>query len=534
MARCPICDASISMSAPNCTRCAADFGKNSVLLPVAETAAEREQLIELGQQRALPPEQTSPSSKGAEPSISGFVRFANALVWAFVSSVVMYVVALNTPDFVGAGGGALEGLWAAGFSLMAAFFAFMITLALPSFGKFIPLLIVVVYPAWYYLEMPARKRAGAQSPTLALAPLTGEERERLKSTHFDVRVVVAPGPPGSPPEAYQTSLVHDFNRPGLFKEVGKIGEVNSPDLIATPIDIYYGSKQKSWFSLHWSSQPEQKVYVRVFGYSPDVLRKNPGMLSYIDQTLYQDRLALNVIDAINKLKMQSASANALIGLRPLAEQGNADAQTKIGDMYRTGQGVVQNHAEALKWYQQAAAQGNALAQVGLGMMYEGRHHVRPNHVEAIKWYKLAAAQGNASAQLHLGMIYESPIGVAPNNAEAIKWYQLAAAQGDPSAQTILGRRYAFGERVAQDYAEAMKWYRLAAAQGSKDAQVGLGVMYESGHGVAQDYVRAHMWFNLGSMNRARDNVAKNMTVQQVAEAEKMARECQQRNFKGCD
>ena len=49
-----------------------------------------------------------------------------------------------------------------------------------------------------------------------------------------------------------------------------------------------------------------------------------------------------------------------------------------------------------------------------------------------------------------------------------------------------------------------------------------------------------MWFNLaavtGSTNavKNRDIVAKQMTSQQVAEAQKLARECQARNFKNCD
>ena len=36
-------------------------------------------------------------------------------------------------------------------------------------------------------------------------------------------------------------------------------------------------------------------------------------------------------------------------LRPLAEQGNAYAQYKLGAMYDEGQGVPQDHAEATKW-----------------------------------------------------------------------------------------------------------------------------------------------------------------------------------------
>ncbi len=43
-------------------------------------------------------------------------------------------------------------------------------------------------------------------------------------------------------------------------------------------------------------------------------------------------------------------ADAYNILRPLAEQGNADAQVKVGSMYTYGQGVTQDHVEAAKWY----------------------------------------------------------------------------------------------------------------------------------------------------------------------------------------
>ena len=86
----------------------------------------------------------------------------------------------------------------------------------------------------------------------------------------------------------------------------------------------------------------------------------------------------------------------------------------------------------------------------------------------------------------------------------------------------------------------MKWYRLAAAQGYASAQDSLGSVYRKGQGVPVDDVRAHMWFNLAAVKgdadavNNRDIAAKRLTPQQMAEAQKLARECQARNFKGCD
>jgi TPR repeat protein len=125
-------------------------------------------------------------------------------------------------------------------------------------------------------------------------------------------------------------------------------------------------------------------------------------------------------------------------------------------------------------------------------------------------------------------------------AEALKWYRLSAAQGYADAQFALGLMYNAGYGVAQDYAEAIKWYRLAAAQGYADEQFALGLMYDLGQGVAQNYVRAYTWWNIIAATgyarevEHRDIVAKKMTSQQIAEAQKLAIECQQKKFKGCD
>ena len=62
---------------------------------------------------------------------------------------------------------------------------------------------------------------------------------------------------------------------------------------------------------------------------------------------------------------------ALREWKPLAEQGNADAQHNLGQMYRSGQGVVKNHKEASKWFSKAAEKGHASAQYYFGVMYAG-------------------------------------------------------------------------------------------------------------------------------------------------------------------
>jgi TPR repeat protein len=51
--------------------------------------------------------------------------------------------------------------------------------------------------------------------------------------------------------------------------------------------------------------------------------------------------------------------------RAMARQGNAEAQSLLGVMYRRGQGVTRSSARAFVWFTRAAAHGNAKARTEL-------------------------------------------------------------------------------------------------------------------------------------------------------------------------
>ncbi len=120
-------------------------------------------------------------------------------------------------------------------------------------------------------------------------------------------------------------------------------------------------------------------------------------------------------------------------------------------------------------------------------------------------------------------------------ATAFREFEPLAEQGVALAQFSLGFMYEKGQGVPQDYAEAVKWYRKAAEQGHGEAMNNLSLMYSHGRGVPQDYVRAHMWFNLAASRLPpgkvrddavfnRDSLARLMTPEQIAEAQRLARE----------
>ena len=82
---------------------------------------------------------------------------------------------------------------------------------------------------------------------------------------------------------------------------------------------------------------------------------------------------------------------------PLAEQGNALAQSNLGVMYDKGLGVPQDYKEAFKWYRLSAEQGHAKAQYNLGLMYREGTGVIQDYALAHMWFNLSGSNGNKDA-----------------------------------------------------------------------------------------------------------------------------------------
>jgi len=76
-----------------------------------------------------------------------------------------------------------------------------------------------------------------------------------------------------------------------------------------------------------------------------------------------------------------------------AINGDADSQYKLGLLYLTGNGALQDFAEAAKWLQLAAEQGYGPAQYELGLIYRNGYGLPTDHVQSYVWLNLAAAAG---------------------------------------------------------------------------------------------------------------------------------------------
>lgn len=82
-----------------------------------------------------------------------------------------------------------------------------------------------------------------------------------------------------------------------------------------------------------------------------------------------------------------------------------------GDLTVTN-GVTLLKATAAEWYRKAADQGDSDAQYKLGVFYENGYGVTQDKEQAMQWYKKAAEQGNESAKNAIDGMQGSGLGSA--------------------------------------------------------------------------------------------------------------------------
>ena len=119
--------------------------------------------------------------------------------------------------------------------------------------------------------------------------------------------------------------------------------------------------------------------------------------------------------------------------RPLAEQGNADAQFNLGQAYRLGRGVPADPRTSNMWFERAARQGHAQAEANLALaLFQGGERER-----AVPWLQRAAERGDRRAQYYLGTAHFNGDLVARDWPRAYALMSRSAELGLPQAQTSL-------------------------------------------------------------------------------------------------
>jgi len=274
----------------------------------------------------------------------------------------------------------------------------------------------------------------------------------------------------------------------------------------------------------------------------------------IGKWVVQITIALFCVLLMSSCQVASTESNDLMSL---AEQGDAEAQFSLGEMYRKREYPPNRDdmVESAKWYRKAANQGHIEAQYRMGQWHRRMPGINWDYKEAVKWLTLAAEQGHVKSRYLMGYSYELGQGVPYDYELAAKWYKAAAMQGDEKAQNRLeilcddnpsacdqptssdfgeqisvafqeatpepesgikqhenvdeelvvmeqfrlANSYYIGEGAVQDYKKAAELYIKVAEQGHPEAQLMIGVMHLQGQGVAADSNEALIWLEKSAL-----------------------------------
>jgi TPR repeat protein len=160
--------------------------------------------------------------------------------------------------------------------------------------------------------------------------------------------------------------------------------------------------------------------------------------------------------------------------------------------------AMHDNPRAIEMLTPLADRGDAVAQTKLGLIYTRGEGVARDDVAALGWLTRAAEQNQSEAQFELGVMYRDGLGTPANGALAMHWFERATERGVPHAFNAIGEMYLGHQDVAQDYAAALSWFHRGAQLDNAESLYNIGVRYALGQGVERDETEAYKWFDLAA------------------------------------
>ena len=214
--------------------------------------------------------------------------------------------------------------------------------------------------------------------------------------------------------------------------------------------------------------------------------------------------------------------DAVRELVPAAGRGNPKAQSLLGALYQSGQGVERDLSIAASLYAEAAEAGEVDAQFNLANMYLLGEGVLPDDGRARHWYERAAAQGHQGALQNLeslvkadgqqiAIVHAIPVEDRPELVN-----EVATADVEPiidhiepelvptieSSPALSEEQTALASAAQQlavgNNSVAFSEYESLAQRGSAEAQFALGAMYQQGLGVEANESWTVTWYRRAS------------------------------------
>lgn len=142
---------------------------------------------------------------------------------------------------------------------------------------------------------------------------------------------------------------------------------------------------------------------------------------------YESLEDLYIVDCLLPGQVRRLGSMQYLSPRRAVRTTTADCRIRGGEYVEYDRA---DYRSALKVWLPQAEQGDAEAQNYVGEIFEKGLGQEPDHVSVVSWYAKAAEQGYSRAQINLGYMYEKGLGVDKDVTTALNWYRKASGIGD--------------------------------------------------------------------------------------------------------
>ena len=211
------------------------------------------------------------------------------------------------------------------------------------------------------------------------------------------------------------------------------------------------------------------------------------------------------------------SKTAFEKLEPLAIQGHVLAQWHVGILSKL---KFYDFERAKHWFQEAHKNGHPNAPYQIGALYRNGQGVVQNHETAVKWFLKGAELGDADASYNLYIAYDQGLaGLQKNQENAFKYLLMAAEAGHQDSQHMAGMRFLMGTGVASNKILGYMWIEIAAFSDTFKIQPSVVGAYP------------RQMFSIEDSQDILDALSEEMSPEQISRAKELARECVSKDFK---
>jgi len=271
--------------------------------------------------------------------------------------------------------------------------------------------------------------------------------------------------------------------------------------------------------------------------SPPKIEGNENSLQVLTQKAengdLQAQLKLGYAYLYGSDKLPSDYEKAFHFYQLAANQNDITGLNNLGTLYYNGLGISRNISKAIELFTKSAKLGNNEAATNLAFIYISGNDTEKNIPLGIKYFQQAATD-NILAKYMIGYAHYQGVHLPLDYIKAAPMIKSAADAGFDEAQILLANIYIKGQGYPQNYANAVKYLSYAVSQGNIQAMLQLADIYSGAIKYPTNIISAHVLYNLAYVRGIKEaqtrieELQAHMSIEQIMQAQQEASQYQEK------